>query len=192
MARLLHYNFSWLHQKWLHCVVVRHIGYLWYSWTVTSCNSLNSSVDIILQLIQLTLLIVPDLLGCGCAHQILDSELLISKNDMNAFHFVIIELQCIVFFFLGSPFNGSRIPDSFRFTASFWCSLDYKCACLSFSLCTMSWLGSMEFSTSSSVTFQDHFGDVMDDYVHLGSKMQEVVHNIYLKKGEQKYHLCTW
>ena len=60
---------------------------------------MNSSVDIILQLIQLTLLIVPDLLGCGCAHQILDSELLISKNDMNAFHFVIIELQCIVFFF---------------------------------------------------------------------------------------------
>ena len=62
---------------------------------------MNSSVDIILKLIQLTLLIVPDLLGCGCAHQILDSELLISKNDMNAFHFVIIELQCIVCVFFG-------------------------------------------------------------------------------------------
>jgi hypothetical protein len=37
-------------------------------------------------LIQLALLIVPDF-GCGCAHQILDSEL-ISENGMNTFHFV--------------------------------------------------------------------------------------------------------
>ena len=151
---------------------------------------MNSSVDIIIQLIQLTLLVVPDLLGCGCAHHILDSELLISENDIIPFiswllsYSVLCSFFCLVLLDPKFQTRSDLQPVSGVLLS--------KGACLSFSLIYMHDVLSrlhdvFDFNYSSllaSYISRPHFGDAMNDYVHLSRCNRWLINTCSKKRVE--------